>query len=624
MSRINRLPDSVANKISAGEVVQRPASVVKELLENALDAGATGISVAVKNAGRDLIRIIDNGMGMDENDALSCIERFATSKISSAEELDAIKTLGFRGEALASISSVSHFELKTRRESDSVGVHLVCEGGKPGRLSKTACEAGTQVSVRNLFYNVPARRKFLKTNATEFRHIYEIVKAQALAYPEIRWRMLNDEEELFNFRSTDIHERLDFFFGEGFSESLIEVREENDFLSIHGLIGKPALQKRRKNEQFIYVNRRLVQNRMLSQALQQAYGELLIERQTPFSLLFLGIDHCHVDVNVHPAKLEVRFEDERSVRSMFYSVVKKALHSRDFSPSVGGFGSHGETPYSPAPSSGTGTARLEFREEPSGMSTTSDLYRNYREGSPGESVSAGVPPGLQEESFSVGDRFGNEPQRELRRSDFTLDSERPDGNEFREEQVPDPKIWQLHNKYMICQIKTGLMVIDQHVAHERILYERAVDVMNHNIPNAQQLLFPQKVDLKPWEYEIYEEIRDDLERLGFNMNALGGSTVMIEGVPQDVLSGSESYILQDMIEEYRHNAEKLKLDKRENLAKSYSCRNAIMSGQQLTLEDMRSLIDRLFATTMPYVCPHGRPVIIRLSLDELDRMFGRK
>ncbi len=624
MSRINRLPDSVANKISAGEVVQRPASVVKELLENALDAGATSISVSVKNAGRDLIRIIDNGMGMDEDDALSCIERFATSKISSAEELDAIETLGFRGEALASISSVSHFELKTRRENDGIGIQLVCEGGKPGRLSKTACETGTQVNVRNLFYNVPARRKFLKTNATEYRHIYEIVKAQALAYPEIRWRMLNDEEELFDFRSTDIHERLDFFFGEGFSERLIEVHEENDFLSIHGFIGKPALQKRQKNEQFIYVNRRLIQNRMLSQALQQAYGELLVERQTPFSLLFLGIDPCHVDVNVHPAKLEVRFEDERNVRSMFYSVIKKALHSRDFSPSVGAFGSQGETPYSSAPSSTAGSARLGYREDSAGMSTTSDLYRNYREGISDEGVTTGSPAGLQEESPGLEQSFGDEPRRELRRSDFSLEAQKSDGNMFREEQVSDPKIWQLHNKYMICQIKTGLMVIDQHVAHERILYERAVDVMNHNIPNAQQLLFPQKVDLKPWEYEIYEEIQDDLERLGFAVSALGGSTVMIEGVPQDVLSGSESYILQDMIDEYRQNAEKLKLEKRENLAKSYSCRNAIMTGQQLTLEDMRSLIDRLFATKMPYVCPHGRPVIIRISLDELDRMFGRK
>jgi len=306
MAKISRLPDSVANKISAGEVVQRPASVVKELLENSIDAGASKITVVIKDAGKELIRIIDNGSGMNRQDALLCVERFATSKLSDVRDLDTLMSLGFRGEALASISSVSHFELRTRQESDPLAMRFRYEGGLLVEENETAGESGTSVSVRNLFFNVPARRKFLKSNATEFRHIFETVRALSLAYAEIEWRMFSDDEELFHFRSPDIFERLDYFFGKGFSEGLIPITEENDYLSINGFIGKPGMMKRQKFDQLFYINRRIIQNRMLIQALQQAYGELLEERQAPFAMLFLGIEPSRVDINVHPAKLEVK------------------------------------------------------------------------------------------------------------------------------------------------------------------------------------------------------------------------------------------------------------------------------------------------------------------------------
>ncbi len=624
MPSIQRLPDIVANKISAGEVVQRPASVVKELLENAIDAGATRIVVSIKDAGKQLVQVIDNGSGMEESDALSCVERFATSKIRSAEELEALGTLGFRGEALASISAVSHFELKTRHDGGEIGMLLRYEGGELSEQVKNACEVGTSISVRNLFYNVPARRKFLKTNATEFRHIFEVVKAQVLAYPEIEWQMFNDDEELFDFRSSDIHERLNFFFGDDFSASLSEVHEENDFLSLHGYLGKPSMQKRQKHEQYIYINRRVVQNRMLSQALQQAYGELLEDRHVPFALLFLGIDARQIDVNVHPAKLEVKFEDDRSVRSMFYTIIRRTVRLQDFSPDVvdrdlagKSRGFSGKLPQENA-------ATLKFPDVPSRSSTTDDLYREFRDSIAETRDSGRSVVNEQAGLFAQKPDLYNEPSGEEPHGEFKriparfLDDEQPEPEES------ETKIWQLHNKYICCQIRQGLMLIDQHVAHERVLYERAIDIMDNNVPNSQQLLFPQKIELNPWEYEIYREICDDLGRLGFNLGAFGARTVMIEGVPQDVRSGSETFILQDMIHEYQQNAEKLKLEKRENLAKSYSCRNAIMSGQKLSLEEMRSLIDKLFATGMPYVCPHGRPVIIRIMLDQLDRMFGRK
>lgn len=628
MAKISRLPDSVANKISAGEVVQRPASVVKELLENSIDAGASKITVVIKDAGKELIRIIDNGSGMNRQDALLCVERFATSKLSDVRDLDTLMSLGFRGEALASISSVSHFELRTRQESDPLAMRFRYEGGLLVEENETAGESGTSVSVRNLFFNVPARRKFLKSNATEFRHIFETVRALSLAYAEIEWRMFNDDDELFHFRSPDIFERLDYFFGKGFSKGLIPITEENDYLSINGFIGQPGMMKRQKFDQLFYINRRIIQNRMLIQALQQAYGELLEERQAPFAMLFLGIEPSRVDINVHPAKLEVKFEDERNVRNMFYPVIRRAVQLHDFSPDAAFVsptvrqgnhsGAEDETLY-----------RRLIYNEPGRAGTMEDLYSGFRENSLPSGIRSDDPmEPRQAEMFPL-----REPDEkwsgasEVMQGDDVpptmLQSRFHDDEGSVEPVTAEPKIWQLHNKYIICQIKNGMMIIDQHVAHERVLYERALDVMEQNVPNSQQLLFPQKVELRQWEYEVFEEIRDDLYRLGFNLRDFGSRTVMIEGIPQDVRSGTEVTILQDMIAGYQENASKLRLEKRDNLAKSYSCRNAIMAGQKLSLDEMRSLIDNLFATRVPYSCPHGRPVIVKLMLDQLDRMFGR-
>ena len=626
MAIIARLPDIVANKISAGEVVQRPASVVKELIENCIDAGADRITVTIKDAGKELIRIVDNGAGMLREDALLCVERFATSKITGVEDLDTLQSLGFRGEALASISSVSHFELKTRTAKDLLGLRLRYEGGILAEESGVQGEQGTTISVRNLFFNVPARRKFLKSNATEYQHIFEIVKSFALAYPEIEWRMFSDDEELFHLKTPDILDRLNVFYGNDFAASMIELSEENDYLSIRGFLGKPVMQKRRKLDQYFFINRRLVQNRMLSQAVQQAYGDLLVERQTPFVLLFLGIDPSRVDVNVHPAKLEIRFDDERSVRNMFYPVVKRTIQLQDFSPDIQALEND---EFHPSLSRDSSFRKLGFQDTPNRSISTGDLYADYREGTFREPAFSKSSALKQEDMFSSPSPSGYVvPDRAIREGDDVLSSlllsRLSEDEAVPNPQETEPKIWQLHNKYLICQIRTGLMIIDQHVAHERVLYERAVDVMHQNVPNSQQLLFPQKVEFRPWEYEIFEEIREDLNRLGFNLRMFGKQTVMIEGVPQDVKPGTEVTILQDMIAEYQDNAAKLKLDKRDNLAKSYSCRNAIMAGQKLTLEEMRTLIDNLFATREPYSCPHGRPVIIKLSLDQLDRMFSRK
>ncbi|NTV45371.1 MAG: DNA mismatch repair endonuclease MutL [Chlorobiales bacterium] len=637
MSLIKKLPDIVANKISAGEVVQRPASVVKELLENAIDAGADDITLIIKEAGKTLIQVVDNGCGMTESDATLCFERFATSKISSVDDLENLHTLGFRGEAMASIASVAQVELKTKRRDDRVGTLVRIEGGVFQEVGKTQTADGTTISVRNLFYNVPARRKFLKTNSTEFKHIYETIQAQSLVYADVKWRFISDDQEVFSFTSENISERLNVFFGKSFSDGTIEFQESNDFMSLRGHLGKPAMMKRTKNEQFFFVNNRVTQSRVLTHAVTQAYGELMGEREYPFFLIYLQVDPHHIDVNVHPSKMEVKFDDERNVHNMIYTVVKRAISTIDFSPTVKSV----EQPLYHQANEPRGFAQYEFPgtvkrlgydDRDGEARTTSSLYNDYRDSWQDRDERSPLHSGNEFERGGFDDVAGQEQKYDASRPHVPpvslaeadqMQIFYQSGNAHPQEKTDDRFIWQLHNKYILTQIKTGLMVIDQHVAHERVLYERALSIMESNVPNSQQLLFPHRIELKPWEYEVLKEIKDELDRLGFSLRFFGKRTVLIEGIPPDVRPGMEESILQELLEQYLSYQQNLQLEPRDNIAKSYACRSAIMAGQKLSQSEMSVLIDQLFATSMPYVCPHGRPIIIKVSLEELDKMFGR-
>lgn len=635
MSLIKKLPDIVANKISAGEVVQRPASVVKELLENAIDAGADDITLIVKEAGKTLIQVVDNGCGMTESDAVLCFERFATSKISSVDDLENLHTLGFRGEAMASIASVAQVELRTKRRDDRVGSIVRIEGGVFQEVGKTQTADGTTISVRNLFYNVPARRKFLKTNSTEFKHIYETIQAQSLVYADVKWRFISDDQEVFSFTTESIADRLNTFFGKSFADGTIQFQESNDFMTLRGYLGKPAMMKRTKNEQFFFVNNRVTQSRVLTHAVTQAYGELMGEREYPFFLIYLQVDPRHIDVNVHPSKMEVKFDDERNVHNMIYTVVKRAISAIDFSPAIksveqpmyhqtgdrGGFSQY-EFP-------GT-VKRLGYEDRDSEVRTTKGLYNDYRDSWQDREQSASYRSGSDFNAGSYDEPAGHEDEVGMpyvppvnHASNDQMHIFYQSGDAHPEEKTEDRFIWQLHNKYILTQIKSGLMVIDQHVAHERVLYERALSIMESNVPNSQQLLFPHRIELKPWEYEVLKEIKDELDRLGFSLRFFGKRTVLIEGIPPDVRPGMEESILQELLEQYQAYQQNLQLEPRDNIAKSYACRSAIMAGQKLSQSEMSVLIDQLFATSMPYVCPHGRPIIIKVSLEELDKMFGR-
>jgi DNA mismatch repair protein MutL len=616
-TKIHIMTAELANKIAAGEVVQRPASVVKELVENAVDAGATRVTIIVKDAGKALVQVIDNGEGLSEADALLAFRRHATSKVTSASDLENIRTLGFRGEALASIAAVSQVEMRTRTSSDELGTVVRIEGNEEKERSKTAQEQGTSITVRNLFFNTPARRNFLKTRQTELKNITDVVTRMAIAFPDVEWKYVSDDEILLDLRVKPLADRLADIFGRPLANSVIPIHEATEFLTIDGFVGRPDFSRKSRVEQFVFLNGRFIMSRMINHAVFQAFEHLLHHGSYPFFILKLSLDPHHVDVNVHPSKLEVKFERESDVYRLILSVVRKTLSAHNLVPTMnfqegtateggeGRFrfmpptadGSNAPFPHGPAPvihmtprgPSAQESAFLNFEE----------LFERRQDGQDGNTVPPRSIPlsGRILESRGVGDS--------------------PSGN-------AEPRaVWQVHNKYIVAQVRNGLMIVDQHVAHERILYERAQANFSNALPSTQQLLFPETVELSPSDYSLVKELLPDLERLGFDMKLFGKNTVVIDGIPGDVRIGNEKEILQELVDEYRNNEHDVALDARDALAKSFACKAAIKAGDRLNTAEMVALIEHLFLAKMPYVCPHGRPVIVKIPLEELDRRFGR-
>ncbi len=610
-SIINILPEHIANKISAGEVVQRPESVVKELLENSIDAGATSITITIKNAGKLLIQMIDNGNGMSAEDAVKSFYRHATSKIAIYEDLENIRTLGFRGEALASIAAVAQVELKTRREEDEVGSLLRIEGSEIKEQSNAAHQRGTTISVKNLFYNTPARRQFLKSNNTEFKHIYDTIQRLALSKPEIALEFISDDDVILALPSQKLEERLKSLFGDRHFATLIPLVQATDLLSISGFVGKPDFARKSKVDQYIFLNNRFIISRSINHAVFSGYEHLVEKGNFPFFLLFIEVDPHKVDVNVHPSKMEVKFADEQSIYRIVISVVRKALGGSDITPTV------------------------EFQRQTNDFSSLKHtafpkFYANVQYPSIpsfGFGEHHRVAPASNEEiPFDLNSKL-DQIFSKTASTETTLpvdtQTQFQHGTRDIEEAQDGKAIWQLHNKYILTQIRSGLMIIDQHVAHERILYERALTRMNNAVPSSQQLLFPQTIQLPAGDYMLTKDLLPFLNSIGFETKLFGKNTIVLEGVPPEVKAGTEANILQDILDEFKNNQLRVKLDARDNIAKSFSCKAAIKAGERLNETEMRSLIDQLFGTSMPYVCPHGRPVLIKLSLAELDRRFLR-
>ncbi len=618
---INILPDHIANKIAAGEVVQRPESVLKELLENSIDANARNIDVIIRDAGKTHIQVVDDGDGMSESDVVTSIERHATSKIVSVEDLEAIRTFGFRGEALSSISSVSKIEIKTERYSDELGTCLKFDEENGVVIEKGSYSKGTSVSVKNLFYNTPARRNFLKSNTTELKHLVETFKKTALSHPQIGFKFWNNDELIYDFLPANLDERIEKIFKKDIFDSLVEVNENTEFLSVNGFVAKPTYLRKSKGEQYLFINSRYVSSKVINHAVYSAYENILDKGEYPFFVLFLDLDPAEIDINVHPSKLEVKFEDEKGIYTFVKAVIKKSLGRYDLVPNI------------------------QFAEANS--SDGEKLSHTYKGSSKKNDFSdrpnKNVFPNLERDKKSIFSENDINLLFESLNEDLNIKS--PDGEvehpfdtsktkevyhegteqkETKKAKSNDSSfIVSLHNKYILSQIKSGLMLIDQHVAHERILYEKAINSFGMNMPFSQQLLFEQAVRLDPADIELIKEIGPYLMQLGFEIKLSGKKNVIITGVPSDVKIGSEADILMEIINQYREYEIEQMPDITDRLAKAYACKAAIKAGDKLSDNEMRILVDQLFATSMPYVCPHGRPIIIKISLDELDKKFGR-
>ncbi|QQS34691.1 MAG: DNA mismatch repair endonuclease MutL [Ignavibacteriales bacterium] len=615
-SKIQILPENLANKIAAGEVVQRPESVVKELIENAIDADAKLIEVMIKRAGKVLIQVSDDGTGMTEEDCVLCIQKHATSKIKSYNDLEAIKTLGFRGEALSSIAAVSQFEIRSETREQELGTLVKIDEQGTIVKEKGSFPKGTTVTIKNLFYNTPARRNFLKTDATELKHIIDTFNKIALSHPEISFKFYNDDEVIFNHTAGSLEDRIATVFADNMMDALIPVEERTEFLSVYGYIGKPSMLRKSKGEQYLFLNNRYIVSKQINHAVFTAYENILEKGDYPFFIIFLQLDPSKVDVNVHPSKLEIRFENEKDIYNFVLAVIRKSLGSHDLVPSLEFSHTENEVeklgfnPFNKVES-------RDFSDRPN-FNTQKNYSRTSFSDKDIDLIFNSIPDTIErnKDTESIPGPFDLPESRVLQHTPTRTESLRTDA-------VSPVFIVQLHNKYILSQIKTGLMIIDQHVAHERILYEKALRRIETNLPFSQQLIFPITMQVDPATMALIKELNSFLTRLGFELKFFSMNTVVIEGVPDDVKKGSEELILKEILDEYLTNQREKKMEETDNIAKSYSCKTAIKAGDVLSDREMRTLIDQLFATSMPYVCPHGRPIVVKISMDEFDRRFGR-
>lgn len=619
---IQLLPDSVANQIAAGEVVQRPASAVKELLENAIDAGANKIQLIIKDAGKALIQVIDNGCGMSVTDARMCFERHATSKVRKAEDLFAIRTMGFRGEAMASIAAIAQVEMKTRRHEDEVGTLIEIEGAEFIKQEPVATSEGSSICVKNLFFNTPARRNFLKSNPAEMRHIIDEFQRVAMANPAIAFTLHHDGAEIYRLPASPLKQRVVHLFGNNYNERLIPVEEETTIINLKGFIGKPEFAKKTRGEQFFFVNNRFIKDAYLNHAVNRAYEELLPDDNFPLYVLFIEIDPAKIDVNVHPTKTEIKYLDEKSIYAILHSAVKRSLGRFNISPTIDfdqetGFSSmitHKSPEEIVPPSISFNPDFNPFAEEKPASNRVeayASFSKNYSAGSGGMSPS----------TRNWGSLYEIAKHHEPEQSSLELH-----GNDKEDHFAPVQKqLMQLHNRYIISQIKSGLMLIDQQAAHERILYERFSLHLEDRKGASQQSLFPQTVTLSPNDYELAKSLLEDIKSLGFEVREFGKNTLVIEGIPVDLGSNNinETQLFEYLIEGFKNSQQELRLDRRDALARSMARNSAIKNGTVLGQAEMNTLIEQLFACKSPNFSISGKPVIQTIGLTELDKKFDK-
>ena len=604
---IQLLPDAIANQIAAGEVVQRPSSVVKELMENSIDAGATSIQLIIKDAGKGSIQVIDDGQGMSETDARMCFERHATSKIRKAEDLFTIKTMGFRGEAMASISSVAQVELKTKRAEDELGTLIKIDASVLKSQELIQCAKGTSVIIRNLFYNIPARRNFLKSNPVEIRHILDEFQRISLANPSIKFSFIQNDQETYSLPQDKLGKRIVDLFGKSYREQLAACEEDTSYVSIKGYVGKPEHAKKTRGEQFFFVNNRFIKNSYLNHAVMTAYERLLADGAFPFYVLFLSIDPAHIDINVHPTKTEIKFDDERSIYAIVQAAVRKTLSINNLIPSL-----DFETNVNfNVPTTFGSTQRTIEKSDTFKARPTQDAWKKLYEGMD-NNISA-FEQQSSTHSMKIFDSTDEPKTIQSKANDWNYDSVN----------TPNFQVIQVLQKYLAIHITDGLLLIDQKKAYQRILYDQFIDHLNRKNGASQQLLFPRTIHINPADQMLFEEIKQEIKDLGFRIEMDSDHNFLVQGIPSGILEEDCQLIIEGILEQIKNENTDFTSHRNEKIAQAMANKTASKYTQKkLSHEEMNALIGQLFASSNPNFSPNGEEISKLMTEDYLIHLFS--
>lgn len=618
-NKIKLLPDALANQIAAGEVIQRPASAVKELLENAIDAGSSHIKLIIKDAGKTLIQVIDNGCGMNETDARMSFEKHATSKIQNIEDLFAIRTKGFRGEALASMAAVAQVEMKTRTAQNKIGTCINIEGSKI--VSQEACqhEIGSSIAIKNLFFNIPARRNFLKSDNVETKHIIEEFVRVALAHPDIAFSLFNNDNATYQLKSSNLKKRIIALFGNKFSHVLVPIQEDTDVVRVSGFIGKPDFAKKTRGDQYIFVNRRFIKSAYLNHAIFRAYEDIIPKDRFPFFVLFIEVDPAKIDINVHPNKQEIKFEEERLIYTFVNAATRHGLAQYSVTPSLDfdqedslnkmGTFSQSEKDFD------INKSAMTFQKTDFPFSKEKEIYNPFEQDK--KSYQRKAPE--WEDLYSIAKKDETTEQTPLFSADemqSTLDQTTSANT------ATHNKAIQVANQYILSSLKSGYIIINQQAAHERILFERYLQILNETKTSSQKQLFSATIDLNPQDAQILREILNEVNQLGFEIEEFGNNSFVIHSLPADINAQDEQSIIENLIEQFKNNLQIVKLDKRESVAFSLAKKAAISPSKKLNNIEIQTIIDQLFACQNPYKTPNGKTIFVQKNIEDIEKLFN--
>ncbi len=619
---IHLLPDHIANQIAAGEVIQRPASAVKELLENAVDAGANEIKLIINDAGKSLIQVIDNGKGMNPIDAQNAFARHATSKISSIEDLFQIRTMGFRGEALASIAAVAQVSLKTRQAEDELGSSVEIENSHVSETGPVACSAGTNISMKNLFFNVPARRNFLKSNSAELKHIIEEFTRVALSFPEIFFSLTSNGQNVYHWEGGSFKQRAIQVLGNNYQTKLVAVGEQTDYLTVSGFVGKPETARKTRSDQYFFVNRRFIKSAYLHHAVANAFEGLLPKDSYPSYIIYIDVDPAQIDINVHPTKQEIKFEDDKIIYAFVQAAVKHALAQFSIAPSLD-FSLDADIQNLDA-------IQKPFTPDKIQSATSNSLYAGFTQKNQAHFIPKSNNVGDTDwKSFFTNIPSSSNETSEISETTPTTDSYivKPSSmGLYKEDEglcvIEDALLLQLHHTYIIAPTQSGCIILHQQLAHERVLYEKYQKASTH--PHAtQKSLFPVVLELNPSDAILLEEMLDDLAIIGYEIESFGNNSFIIQGIPADVLSGNEKNAIELLLEQFKHFTGEIKYSKREKLIRCMSRQMAIKAGQSLSQKEMHSIIQSLSECDIPNVTASGAPTYVEFKESYLDGLFTR-